>query len=115
MYGDFQSLVKIAPGRQVLVVAQTQEMANYHLYTLKRDILSSEKYSKFLITKSTEGLSKEEQSKVKTLFRRNPLNRFKPGRIIALGPQESSSVSWKEVYRTHFPTLPNLELTTIEL
>lgn len=101
LYGDFQSLIKIAPGKQVLIVAQTQEMANDHLYTLKRDILSSEKYSKFLITHSIEGLSKEEQSKVKTLFIRNPLNKYKPARIIALGPQESGSVSWKEAYRIH--------------
>ena len=58
-----------------------------------------EKYSKFLISKPTELLLKDEVTKVMQLFIHNP---HKPTRIIGLGGSNPGSIwSWKEVAHIH--------------
>ncbi len=99
---DFQLAITKYAGKDILIIAQTQDQANEHLRTLKTDILNSEKYSKYLITNISEYLLKEEKSKVGVAFIKNPNNPLKPSRIVALGPSESATWSWKNVGHIHF-------------
>ena len=89
-------------GKETLVIAQDAEHAKDHLYTLRKMIVNSEKYSKFLISKPTELLLKDEVIKVMQLFIHNPENARKPSRIIGLGGSNPGSIwSWKEVAHIH--------------
>ena len=88
-------------GKEILIIAQTQDMAKQHLYTLRKLILNSDKYSKFLITKPTDLVLRDEVTKATMIFIKNPNNANKPTRIIALGPTERSVWSWKEVKHIH--------------
>lgn len=98
---DFQAAITTSRGKDILIIAQTEGHAIEHLYTLKRHIIESPKYAKYLITKSTELFFKEEQTKVGTLFIKNPDNPRRPTRIIGLGFVESAIWSWKNVNRIH--------------
>jgi hypothetical protein len=64
-------------------------------------IIESPKYRKYLITKSSELFFREEQTKVGTLFIKNPDNPYRPMRIIGLGFIVSALWSWKNVFRIH--------------
>jgi len=68
--------------------------------------MNSPKYSKFLISKPTELLLKDEVTKVMQLFIHNPENPHKPSRIIGLGGSNPGSIwSWKEVKHIHISDL----------
>ncbi len=51
-------------GKEILLIAQTGDMAKQHLYTLRKMVLNSTKYSKYLITKATELVLRDEATKV---------------------------------------------------
>ena len=84
-------------GNEKIVTAQKLDMAKEHLYTLKNMILNSKIFSRFLITKPTKYLSKDEVTKTTMLFIHNPYFPSKPTRIIAVGASAGSTVSWKRV------------------
>jgi hypothetical protein len=98
---DFQESLINGKGKDLLIIGQTAKHAEEHLYTLKRLIVESEKYRKYLITKSSELYFREEQTKVRTLFLKNPDNPYRPMRIIGLPFTLSSIWSWKNVFRIH--------------
>ena len=81
---DFQKAITTCRGKENLVIAQDTDHAKDHLYTLRKLISNSAKYSKFLINKPTELLLKDEVTKVMQLFIHNPDNPLKPTRIIGL-------------------------------
>ena len=84
-------------GNEKIVAAQKLDMAKEHLYTLKNLILNSKLFSRFLITRSTKYLSKDEVTKTTMLFIHNPYFPSRPTRIIAVGSSAGSTVSWKRV------------------
>jgi len=99
---DFQKAITTCKGKEILVIAQDTDHAKDHLYTLRKLITNSAKYSKFLINKPTELLLKDEVTKVMQLFIHNPDNPHKPTRIIGLGGSNPGSIwSWKEVAHIH--------------
>jgi len=99
---DFQrAITKPARGKDILVISQTQYHANEHLLTLKTHIINSEKYRKYLIREPSELLFKEEKTKVKVAYIKNPDNHLRPSRIIALGASEGAVWSWKNVAHIH--------------
>lgn len=51
---DFQKAITTCKGKEILVIAQDTDHAKDHLYTLRKLISNSKKYSKFLINKSIE-------------------------------------------------------------
>ena len=61
--------------------------------------MDSEKYQGFLVTLRDidNVLLREEKTKVTEMFIRNPYNKYKPSRIIAIPANAGQSVSWKEV------------------
>jgi hypothetical protein len=98
----FYHMITDCAGYQALVIAQSLRMSREHLYTLRKLIMDSEKYRGFLITMrdivdDKDVLLREEKTKVTEMFIRNPYNRFKPSRIIAIPANAGQSVSWKEV------------------
>jgi hypothetical protein len=98
---DFQKAITTCKGKEILV-AQDTDHAKDHLYTLRKMITNSAKYSKFLISKPTELLLKDEVTKVMQPFIHNPDNPHKPTRIIGLGGSNPGSIwSWKEVAHIH--------------
>ena len=99
---DFQTrLLPEFAGHDVLLVGQTNRMANEHVHDLKRLIRSSKKYSKFLIEKPDEDLMREEISKVSVALIRNPYDPKRPSRIIGIGSSEATAYSWKNINRIH--------------
>ena len=48
---DFQTAITTGKGRDILIIAQTLGHAIEHIHTLKRLIVNTEKYRKYLITK----------------------------------------------------------------
>lgn len=98
---DFQIALTRARGKEILLIAQSLNHAKEHLYTLRKIIISSPKYSKFLISEPTELLLKDEVTKVMMLYIQNPDNLNRPTRIIGLGPKEGGVWSWKEVEHIH--------------
>lgn len=88
-------------GKEILIIAQTGDMAKQHLYTLRKMVMNSKRYSKYLITKATELVLRDEATKVSVMFIKNPDNIHKPTRIIALSPTERAVWSWKEVKKVH--------------
>lgn len=103
---DFQKAITTCKGKEILVIAQDMDHAKDHLYTLRKMITNSKKYSKFLISKPTELLLKDEVTKVMQLFIHNPDNPHKPTRIIGLGGSNPGSIwSWKEVAHIHISDL----------
>jgi hypothetical protein len=93
----FYHMITDCCGKEALVFAQKFEISKDHIRTLRRMILSSDKYRLFLISHQEEGLLKDDVTKVSEIVLRNPYDRFKPSRIIGLGVAASSAVSWKEV------------------
>jgi hypothetical protein len=98
---DFQESILYGKGKDILIIGQTAKHAEEHLYTLKRLIVESEKYRKYLITKSSELYFREEQTKVRTLFLKNPDNPYRSMRIIGLPFTVTGIWSWKNVFRIH--------------
>lgn len=105
---DFQfTLLPEGAGKDVLVIAQNQLLADDHILTLKRMIHQSKKYSQFLIT--TPEAFREEKSKMSVIYVRNPYN-GKPSRIIGLGKSEASVWSWKNVGKIHMSDVAKLDI-----
>ena len=99
---DFQKAITTCKGKEILIIAQDTDHAKDHLYTLRKLISNSKKYSKFLISKPTDLLLRDEVTKVMQLFIHNPDNPHKPTRIIGLGGSNPGSIwSWKEVPHIH--------------
>lgn len=111
---DFQIVVSRGRGKDILLVAQTAEHAIEHLYTLKRLIVDSSKYQKYLITKSAELYFKEEQTKVGVLFIKNPDNAYRPTRIIARGFSHQQLWSWKNICHIHMSDVVAAEIVDDE-
>lgn len=89
-------------GYDQLLIAQTIQHAKEHLYTLRKLVPGSESYSKYLVTKQTELILRDEVTKVTTLFIRNPENDAQPSRIIGLGLNNAGAIlSWKNVKHIH--------------
>jgi hypothetical protein len=104
---DFQHAITDCIGHELLLIAQTIPHAREHLYTLRRMILQSKKYSPYLISKPTqvEMAMRDEVTKVTVIYIHNPDNPRKPTRIIGLGANEASIWSWKEVKFIHISDL----------
>jgi hypothetical protein len=98
---DFQDCLTFGNGKDLLVIAQSERHAMEHINTLKRLIASSEKYRKYLITRSKELFFKEEKTKLGTIYLKNPDNAFRPTRIIGLPFSEGAIWSWKQVFKVH--------------
>jgi hypothetical protein len=88
-------------GKEILIIAQTADMAKEHLYTLRKMVLNSKKYAPFLISKASSLVLRDEVTKATVMYVKNPNNVHKPTRIIALSPSERSVWSWKEVKHIH--------------
>jgi hypothetical protein len=106
---DFQLALTTCLGQDILIIAQTLQHSREHLNTLKFLIANSEKYAQFLITKPTEMLFKEMNTKVGIAYIKNPFNQNAPTRIIALGSSEASVWSWKNVAHIHASDLAALD------
>jgi len=107
---DFQfTMLPEGAGKDVLVIAQNQMLANDHIRTLKYMIYRSRKYSQFLLTRPEE-VFREEKSKVSVIYVRNPYDRKRPSRIIGLGKSESSVWSWKNVGKIHMSDVAKLDM-----
>lgn len=98
---NFQSCLRYGNGREFLVIAQSVQHAREHLYTLRKLILSSVKYRKFLISAHTGLLLRDEVTRVTMLFLHNPKKPAQPTRIIGLGPHIRAIESWKNVFEIH--------------
>lgn len=98
---DFQTAITKGKGRDILIIAQTLGHAIEHIHTLKRLIVNSDKYRKYLITKSSEMYFKEEKTKLGAIYIKNPDNPFRPSRIIATPFSVHGVWSWKNIYRIH--------------
>lgn len=106
---DFQfTLLPEGAGKDVLVIAQNQLLADDHILTLKRMIRQSKKYSQFLLV-TPEGF-KEEKTKASVIYVKNPYDSNKPARIIALGKSEASVWSWKTVGKIHMSDVAKLDI-----
>lgn len=106
---DFQfTLLPEGAGKDVLVIAQNQLLADDHILTLKRMIRQSKKYAQFLLV-TPEGF-KEEKTKVSVIYVKNPYDNNKPARIIALGKSEASVWSWKNVAKIHMSDVAKLDI-----
>lgn len=101
-------------GFDQLVIAQTKDMAKEHLRTLRRMVIDSRKFNKYLINKPTEiyedgqlvdmrRIMRDEQTKTSVIYLYNPTKPTRPSRIIALGCENPGSIlSWKNVKNIHF-------------
>jgi len=88
-------------GREILIVAQSADMARQHIDTLRQILGASETYSDYLITESIPGLNDDEVSKVEKLYVYNPYNHSHPTKIIGRGPKAKQLWSWKDVKHIH--------------
>ena len=99
-------------GYDQLVIAQTKDHAKEHLRTLRKMIIDSTKYNKYLINKPSEisenagddvrSILKDEQTKTSVIYLYNPENPSKPSRIIALGIENDGAIlSWKNIKNIH--------------
>jgi len=106
---DFQfTLLPEGAGKDVLVIAQNQLLADDHILTLKRMIYQSKKYSQFLVT--TPDAFREEKTKMSVIYVKNLYDTNRPSRIIALGKSEASVWSWKNVGKIHMSDVAKLEI-----
>jgi hypothetical protein len=106
---DFQSrLFPEHAGKNLLLVAQNQKMANEHLLDLKKMVRASPKYRQFLMERPDKEMFKEEKSKLETMYIRNPWDPLRPSRIMALGGSEASAYSWKNVDWIHMSDVSQL-------
>ncbi|AFU58300.1 hypothetical protein Ngar_c13620 [Candidatus Nitrososphaera gargensis Ga9.2] len=101
-------------GYDTLLVSQTKDIAKELLRTLRRMILHSKKYSKYLIDRPTEieefgsghisyqKIMRDEQTKTSVIYIRNPEDETRPSRIIALGADNPGSIeSWPNIHHIH--------------
>jgi len=103
-------------GYDTLLIAQTKDIAKEHLRTLRKLIMDSPRYSKYLIDSPSEiaemdeensisSLKKamrSEQTKTSVIYIRNPENEKQPSRIIALGLNNAGAIlSWRNIKHLH--------------
>jgi len=98
-------------GYDTLVIAQTKDHAKQHLHDLRKAIIDSPAYSKYLINKPDEiaiegkdlnKVLRDEQSKTSVIYIQNPEKPTRPSRIIALGIENYGAIlSWKRVKHIH--------------
>lgn len=106
LWADFQlallprSHPRSCRGQEILIIAQTLDMARRHLQTLREMIVRSQ-YKDMLITKPTEVLFRDQVTKVGIIYIKNPDDHTSPTRIIGLGPREGSIWSFKQVKHIH--------------
>lgn len=98
---DFQKAITKCRGKDILIIAQSQEQANEHIHTLKRLIYHSEKYQKYLITSSNKLTFKEEKTKLSEIWIHNPDDPERQTRIIGRGASEGGLWSWKHIAHIH--------------
>lgn len=107
LLADFQMAILPASnplscrGRDIIVIAQSLDIARQHLYTLRRLIASSKKYRGYMITKAPPWMARDETTKVNKIYIHNPDNPTQPTRIIGLGPSEAGIWSWERVKHVH--------------
>jgi len=109
---DFQKAITTCAGKEILIIAQSNDHAKEHIYTLRKMIKASKKYRDFLIDKPTDILLRDEVTKVMTIYLHNPKDPFRPTRIIGLGPNPASIWSWKEVAHIHMSDI--VVVTTVD-
>lgn len=99
-------------GFDTLLICQTKDIAKELLRNLRRMILRSPKYSKYLIDKPTEieeygsisykAIMRDEQTKTSAIYIRNPEDETRPSRLIALGADNPGSIeSWPNIHHIH--------------
>ena len=95
-------------GYDQLVIAQTKDHAKQHLRDLRKMLIDSPAYAKYLINKPDEiaedpsKILKDEQSKTGVIYIHNPEKPSQPARIIALGIENAGVIlSWKRVKHFH--------------
>lgn len=91
--------LKDCRGMELIINAQSDEQAKTHAQDLRRIIMNSEKYRKYLITKQfTEiGLLKDEQTKIHQIWIHNPSDPRHPTKIIVAGMSPGALLSHKRV------------------
>jgi hypothetical protein len=97
---DFQKTL-MNPGYDTLIIAQSEKAAKEHIGTLRNLIINSEKYRKYLITDSSELFFSDQKTKSDIIYIKNPLDAYRPSRMIGLGFSISSAWSWKLVKHLH--------------
>ncbi len=116
-------------GYDTLLIAQTKEHSKEHLRTLRKMIMDSPTYAKYLIESPTEigengneggdsfnlkKVMRSEQTKTSVIYIRNPENEKQPSRIIALGLNNAGALlSWRNVKHLHLsdPTAAEGDIT----
>ena len=89
-------------GFDMLLVGQTQMMADEHLLNAKKWMLQSQNLRPFLITRPDQRFRlPEEKSKMKMMYIENPYEPENPSRIISIGFSESMAYSWEKIDRLH--------------
>jgi hypothetical protein len=99
-------------GFDEIILAQTKDLAVEHLRHLRRAILRSKKYSKYLIDRPTEisefgelsprAIMRDEKTKTEAIYIHNPDDSTAPTRIIALGADNPGSIeSWPNIHPLH--------------
>jgi len=89
-------------GFDMLLVGQTQTMADEHLLNAKKWMLGSPTLRPFLITRPDQRFRlPEEKSKMKMMYIENPYEPDNPSRIISIGFAESLAYSWEKIDRLH--------------
>ena len=106
---DFQyTILPEGAGMDVLVIAQSQLLANDHIRTLRNLIYNSGRYHQFLIT--SPDVFKDEKTKSSVIYVRNQYNKKRLSRIIGLGKSELSVWSWKNVGKVHMSDVAKIDL-----
>jgi hypothetical protein len=93
----FYHAITDCAGHEILLIAQNLNMSKNHLYTLRKLLGNSVKYKRFIIGEPSEGLLRDEVTKITQLFLHNPKNPSQPTRIIAIPANSGNAVSWRDV------------------
>lgn len=109
---DFNIALTRGRGQEILIIAQSQKKAEDHLQDLQKMILRS-KYRDFLINNKSnkEGFLSDEQTKVNTIYLRNPGYQDQT-KIIALGiTNPGALISFKRVCHIHLSDITLADMT----
>lgn len=91
--------LKDCRGMELIINAQSDEQAKTHAQDLRRILMNSEKYRKYLITQQFTdlGLLKDEVTKIHQIWLHNPTNPRQPTKIIIVGMSPGALLSHKRV------------------
>jgi hypothetical protein len=111
----FYHAITDCAGHEILLIAQNLNMSKNHLYTLRKLIGNSNKYKRFTIGEPTEGLLRDEVTKITQLFLHNPKNPSQPTRVIAIPANSGNAVSWRDVKFVYISdiTMSNIDYSEI--